>query len=754
MYNSHEIHFVKDDTIKAKWFGIDEFAVRLKLIRNRKAEKSYKGEVKRYIEDLNRATGGDVEIDKLVDNECRVTYLRGIAGVGKSVLAKQIIFGWATGKMYTEFKLCLYFECRDLNDYFIANVKGNLDKRRMLENFIAGKLFGHDAEDGQRMLIVIDGLDELFDIQQKESIIFLLLDKRKSYRKAQIIITGRPHVESMLDRPRLDMGGYKVVEIMGLADKEIQEYIKKFCKCSGEEYLDENAKFINSTRESSEGVHCIMSIPQFLNTLCCVAVLTKGKKIRNVTELYCWTLFLLLKQHIAEKESDDQQFISTVFDKYEQWLLLLGEISYELLRKNEIVFRKEKFKRLFDQIERIESQAQRNFLESLFVDVSDNFFKKFQFKHLSIMEFLAAIYCFSLGDVFQIVTELLQQNLFEVVSYLCGFYGSVCEMDDGIVRELVACISNERQYNRKLLIIALDQLFQSQLRADEKLSHGLQFLAEYLPPFCKNKEIVNDIMAKIRSIGDTRFEPTTVDQLNLLQLFKVMKECDMEDDDIRSTFAGIKIEDCYFKTLDFIELWRYLGQVEQVNLNNKTVNCRELGVIASSLDYCEFLVIVGCRFNGDGYSSEHINKVTGIRIENSRTEELILKDCQLAERSFYVFNDLLKLSKRVKLINVDIFHGSNNNLIEESQIIEEHDLKLERLYIERTSFNDQTFKSASNNFVMVKIVELEKIQIGGSWWEDLVKEIENAKNRGSLKLEVLWVRHCTYIEEHMKKRVR
>lgn len=79
-------------------------------------------------------------------------------------------------------------------------------------------------KDGKDMLIVIDGVDELFDIKGENFFIFEFLDTRKPYGKSKLILTGRPHVESLLARPRIPIGGYKVVEIMGLGDKDIEEY--------------------------------------------------------------------------------------------------------------------------------------------------------------------------------------------------------------------------------------------------------------------------------------------------------------------------------------------------------------------------------------------------------------------------------------------------------------------------------------------------------------------------------------------------
>ena len=177
----HEIQYVENDVIKTKDLKIDDFAVKLKMASNsRKVDKSFKGEMDRYLKDLNEITSYDINIDNLIDWKTRVTFIRGIAGIGKSILAKQIVFGWATGTMYQNFEVCLFFECRDLNRYSHDEGKG-CNAKEMLYDFIKMKLCGLNIKTEKNVLIVIDGVDELFDIRDENSLIFQFLDIKQSY---------------------------------------------------------------------------------------------------------------------------------------------------------------------------------------------------------------------------------------------------------------------------------------------------------------------------------------------------------------------------------------------------------------------------------------------------------------------------------------------------------------------------------------------------------------------------------------------
>ena len=352
LYAKHEVHYVEKNVIKTRRPPIDEFAVKVKIVGNRDACESYKGELEKVMEDLNADMVNEMTIDQLIEENHRISYIRGMPGMGKSVLAKQIVFGWATGTMYTHFNLCLFFECRDFNNYIISETGRDGKKNALFLKFLNEKLFGYNARDGKGMLIVIDGVDELFDIHDKKSVIYQILDMSKLYRKSKIILTGRPHVQAVVDRTDIEMGDCAILEILGLGDKQVEEYIEKFAKCVDEESVAEYFEIINKMKASSHRIRSMMATPQVLNTMCCIAVLTEGTEIRNSTEVNCWTLFLLLKQHIAERESEhSSHFISQIFEEYSRSLILFCKIAYELLKENEIIFARSRFESIFEEID-------------------------------------------------------------------------------------------------------------------------------------------------------------------------------------------------------------------------------------------------------------------------------------------------------------------------------------------------------------------------------------------------------------------
>ena len=151
-----------------------------------------------------------------------------------------------------------------------------------------------------------------------------------------------------------------------------------------------------------------MHVPQFLNSFCCVAILSEGGSISNQAELYCWTLYLLLKQH-ADKQTSSEKLISDIFKRYSRGIQKLSKICHDLLKENRIIFEgKSQFDCPGDTIS-------SEFLEGLFLDVSDNHKNRYAFKHLSLMEFISALYICSLETYQEVIEDSVDNGLYDVV---------------------------------------------------------------------------------------------------------------------------------------------------------------------------------------------------------------------------------------------------------------------------------------------------------------------------------------------------
>ena len=668
----------ENDRIVLKEVDVSDFAVKLKISRCSAPKGHFRDEAKRYLDNLKDAAGDAIDIFNLIDDRHRVTFIRGIAGMGKSVLAKQLTYGWASGDICQNYKMCVMFECRDLN-YFKDHEGAELKKHEILGEFIKSKV-DYDLGNGEGVLVIVDGLDELYDITEKDSIIGQLLS-RKIYPMSKVILTGRPHIEFKLEC-HCNVGGLKTVEIQGLTNEQINKYVEKFSK-SEDHILD-----INKAKGASNVP--IIHVPQFLNTLCCIAILLKGQAISNSTELYCWTVFLLLKQH-ADKDGSNRKMASDIFREFSQLLSTLSKVCHNLLTKNKIIFEGT-----------IESQLgdigkDKEFVESLFVDVSDNITEKYQFKHLSLMEFLSALYICKkdMKNLLEIIKDNLEKGFIEVVSFVCRLLSGFSY--EGIIKEMLKNVVGLKQEvnEKQLLDDVIELVNECGADNDTTLSRSFEIITFFLNKNFNDKEFIKSIIRKCH--GDW-FEPDEVTTHNLCLICRHLESCGWKEDDIRMAFANVEFG------------WIRVNEIEQ--LDKLTVKeCFRIGYLGIGL--CGMTTTVNAireKFKG-GERNEYCGKV-------------IIQEC--------VFMD-------------DEVNDLNSN-----------DRQLEVLRIDRCQMKTkESFLNACDWGMSCEWFGLWDLDIKIEWWERMVEMMEERRRKGDLMMEGLDITYCTPdMNPDMKRRVR
>jgi len=403
-YEKHEVHTVDNKgSISLQMRKIDEFYMKLKLSHELPPKANFKAEALRQYEDLKCSSADDIEIPQLIDRDTDVTFICGSAGIGKTVLAKTLAYGWANGNTYTEFQWCIMFECRDIN-YFQATEGVNLKGHELIGTFLEAN-FAFGFRDGNGLLFIIDGLDELHGISTDDSIIRQLLELTYlKYIGSKIIVTGRPHVEEVLSRTCRKMCSLRKVEIQGLCHEQVEDYVEKFNS------YESDVVDISNAKDSSNRYLSIMHIPQFLNTFCCLAKLKEESVCHG--NLYCWTLYLFLRQHGDRRSSSEKQ-IPEIFGKYSKDLVALGRVCYKLIVNNNVILEDDVMSQLGG------TGVEKQFVEGFFADASDSYKKRYQFKHLSLVEFLSAIYICTCKTRMKIVEDILEKGLIEVVLFIC-----------------------------------------------------------------------------------------------------------------------------------------------------------------------------------------------------------------------------------------------------------------------------------------------------------------------------------------------
>ena len=704
LYQKHQIHIVNQNgRIKLEEVEIDDFAVKLKIRKDIHPVGNFRDEARKYLESFRSVTGEDIEVFKLLDDGKRVTFIRGIAGMGKTILSKQLATLWSRNEIYNDIKMCIMFECRDINT-FKSDRRDRFEKHKLFEEFLKTK-FHFDLNDGMDVLFVIDGLDELFDISTADSIITQLLS-RDTYFAAKFIITGRPHVENKLEECG-EIGGLQRIEIQGLHDEQIEEYVAKFPSPKGVS-VD-----LDSAKDSSKRFLPIMHIPQILNTFCCVASLLKGEGVRNGAELYCWTIYLLLKQHADRKNTNKKKSVSDVFNRYSKELLSLGKVCHRLLKENKLIILKKDVESLL-----VDCEPGNEFISSLFADASDSFDDKLQFKHLTLMEFLSAFHICSDKSPLENIKTNLKNGFLEVVVFACQLISGV--NSKGIIQEMVReNVENLLQINGSVFCQEIVKaLTECEFDEETKVLVSIDIIALFLNEHSWNKSV---LLSTVQVLSTEHVQTQGSVSKNwykgiyfyvekskkIYTIYKHMADIyKCSDNEIRTAFEHIHVRWFQINQFETIKCVKYFGRVFGVEFIDMKLNVDAARREFDAIDYekCTAVNMFRCEL-------EDIE--TGSQTYCSNLDVVVIQDCQLSS-----INSL-----------INSFH-----------------------WVTSSSPLSSTSPSLSGG----KQFEMYGLKVQERWWSELVKAIEKEKiTNGKLNLTLLGMWDCTpQISENLYWRVR
>ncbi|XP_032393157.1 NACHT, LRR and PYD domains-containing protein 12 isoform X2 [Etheostoma spectabile] len=338
----------------------------------------------------------------------RTVLTSGIAGIGKTFLVHKFILDWAEGRANQDVHLTFPFTFRQLNllkgrRFCLAELirKCILETKDIREedlNDIFTKLqaSGNTNYDKSKfkLLFVLDGLDEsrlqlnftddknpTIDVTQAVGVEVLLtsLIKGELLPSARLWITTRPAAANQIPLDFIDI----LTEVRGFTDPQKDEYFRK-------RFRDEEVRGrILFHVKTSRILHIMCHIPVFCWITATVLedvlkTSDKGELPKTLTELYTEFLMFHIRQ-TKEKYGTEKSL---------QYIQALAKLAYHQLEKGNLIFYEKDFK-----------ESDIDFNEaSVYSGVFTQIFKKerrlkdkdeqkmFSFVHLSIQEFLAAVY--------------------------------------------------------------------------------------------------------------------------------------------------------------------------------------------------------------------------------------------------------------------------------------------------------------------------------------------------------------------------
>ena len=666
--------------------NVKDFAVELKICGTERPVETMRGELGRRNERIEGMRGSTIKLSDIIDKDKRIVFIRGLAGAGKSVLVKQMTYKWADGELFQQFDLCITFECRELN-YFMQNEGKEFEKHKQFVEFVKTK-FNFEFGSKGNVLVIADALDELRDIfdQTNDSIIWQLLDvKMPNYSRANLIITGRPHVENVLFRQNKDTGGIRTVEIDGLSKKQIKEYVNIFASSDGK-----MVEKINRAIDSSKSNLKPIIYPQILNSFCCVASISDELKVNNETELYCWSFYLLLKQH-AEKDGTIDKKVPDIFKEYSKDLLALSKICHELLSKNTIIFE--------GKIEFGEIGKGKEFLEGLFVDVSDDFHTKKQFKHLTLMEFLSAVYVCTIENPTEIIKDILEKRLDQVLLFNCQLIAGL--MYDGIIKEMFKNAANLMEVkceNFFHLVLTLVREWFADQYDDVTDSDRESFELSIDVIMClMNKDVINKqfILSIVNQLRCKHVEEASDKLIEMMKSLSDDFSCD--DGELEKAFENVHVGLFYVFELNCLKYPKFLASVGWISFSGDWVTVKYILNVISECRNVRSVMIWKCTVQDEDLKEE----IT----ECPKLEELELVGCYFNEQSFCHLCKLMITVRQFTLCEIERMKGRWWRMMVETIVRakenNDEDFSLRKLEINDCPLMNDEMKNKVITFILI-----------------------------------------------------
>ncbi|XP_034080983.1 protein NLRC3-like isoform X6 [Gymnodraco acuticeps] len=327
----------------------------------------------------------------------RAVLTNGVAGVGKTFSVQKFTLDWAEGLGNQDVSLVIPLSFRELN-----LIKAEQYSLLRLLHVFHPTLQKVTAEQLAvcKVLLIFDGLDEsrlsldfrhdevVSDVSQQSSVNVLLtnLIRGKLLPSALVWITSRPAAANQIPPECVD----RVTEVRGFTDAQKEEY---FRRRSSDEDLSSR---IISHIKSSRSLHIMCLIPVFCWITAAVLdhMLTtdqRGELPQTLTDMYSHFLLVQTKRKKQKYEEGHETSPQQLTKADRELLLKLGRLAFEHLEKGHIMFYQEDLQRCGLGV--TEALVHSGVCTEIFKRESVIFQKTvYCFVHLSIQEFLAAVY--------------------------------------------------------------------------------------------------------------------------------------------------------------------------------------------------------------------------------------------------------------------------------------------------------------------------------------------------------------------------
>uniref|UniRef100_A0A8C1QU81 NACHT domain-containing protein n=1 Tax=Cyprinus carpio TaxID=7962 RepID=A0A8C1QU81_CYPCA len=597
------------------------------------------------------------------EKKIKTVLTKGVAGIGKSVSVQKFVLDWAEGKENQDISFIFPLPFREMNlqdkekqslmdliTQFFPETKGlNLAKRNMYK-----VLFILDGLDEFRLPLNFKDNETLCDVLSPASLDVLLtnLIKGNLLPSALIWITTRPAAASKIPPDCID----QVTEIRGFNDVQKEEYFRK-------RFKNENqAKEIIDHVKKSKSLFIMCHIPVFCwisatvlqnilemktnndlkNNQCNDASKTLQESNtedtpKTLTQMY--THFLRFQIQQSRRKYDGEYTPDVSWDK--DAIISLGKLAFHQLERNNVIFYESD----------LEACGIDVYKASVYSGMCTQIFKEetgiilgtmYCFVHLSIQEFIAALYAHLFLDINKksvFVHESTEQDSKKetLTDLLKTVVDKALESDNGHLDLFLRFLLGlSIQSNRLLLQGLLTQQDENDQRKKEIVQYVKQKFEANLSPersinlfYCLNElndqTLVKEIQTHLSkgSLSSVELSPaqwsavafvllTSKEELEEfeLQKFKKSDECLIRLSAVIKNSKIALLNDCDLTDRSCSAVATVLGSdtnLKELNMNNNNLQDPGVKLLCTGLENLkcelEILRLSDCGITEEGYKA-------------------------------------------------------------------------------------------------------------------------------------------------------
>ncbi|XP_032407728.1 NACHT, LRR and PYD domains-containing protein 12-like isoform X15 [Xiphophorus hellerii] len=350
----------------------------------------------------------------------RVVLTNGVAGVGKTFSVQKFTLDWAEGLENQDVSVVVLLSFRELNlirdeQHSLLTLlhvfHPTLQKLPAEQLAVCKLLFIFDGLDESRLSLNFNNSQLVSDVTQTSSVNVLLtnLIKGNLLPSALIWITSRPAAANQIPPSCIS----RVTEVRGFTDAQKEEYFRK--RFSDEELSSRIISHIKTSRS----LHIMCGIPVFCWITATVLenMLTseqRGELPTTMTDMYSHFLLVQTKRKKNKYHGGHETSPQELMQADREVLLKLGRLAFEHLENGNIMFYQEDLEQC--GLDVTEASVYSGVCTEIFKRESVIFQKPvYCFVHLSIQEFLAAVYmfhCFTTRNT-EVVKKFLEKKFSE-----------------------------------------------------------------------------------------------------------------------------------------------------------------------------------------------------------------------------------------------------------------------------------------------------------------------------------------------------